>query len=70
MNNINDSFFIKADTISEELGVSKPTAYKIIQNLNKQLKKEHPNAIVIAGRVNRIWYYNALLQEGDHYGKQ
>ena len=65
-----DSLFVRVDTISEDLGVSKPKAYKIIQDLNKQLKKEHPNAIVIAGRVNRIWYYNALLQEGDHHGKQ
>ncbi len=70
MNDVTKSIFIKADTVSEELGVSKPTAYKIIQQLNKQLKAEHPNAIVIAGRVNRNWYYDALLQEGIEQSKK
>ena len=64
-----DSLFIRADAISEDLGVSKPKAYKIIQDLNKQLKAEHPNAIVIAGRVNRNWYYDALLKEGVSHGE-
>ncbi len=63
MNTEPESMFIRVETISEDLGVSKSSAYKIIQKLNKELKKEHPNAIVIAGRVNRNWYYDALLQK-------
>ena len=63
MNEIDNSVFVKAETISKDLGISKPKAYKIIQELNKQLKEQHPNAIVIAGRVNRIWYYDALLRK-------
>lgn len=63
MEALKESLFVRADTISNDLGVSKPKAYKIIQELNKELKKEHPNAIVIAGRVNRNWYYDALLKK-------
>lgn len=63
MNRSSNPIFISAETISAELGISKPKAYKIIHELNAQLKKDHPNAIVIAGRVNRNWYYDALLQE-------
>lgn len=67
---LKESLFVKADTVCKDLGVSKPMAYKIIQELNKELKKEHPNAIVIAGRVNRNWYYDALLQEGINQNKK
>ncbi len=69
MSEVKESLFVKAETISKDLGVSKPKAYKIIQDLNIELKKEHPNAIVIAGRVNRSWYYDALLLKGAQYGK-
>ena len=61
MKTTNDSLFVTADTISKDLNVSRPMAYKIIKSLNSQLKEAHPNAIVIAGRVNRMWYYDALL---------
>ena len=59
--NTNEPKFVTAEIISEDLDVSKSQAYKIIQSLNRQLKAEHPNAIIIAGRVNRKWYNEALL---------
>ena len=31
-------------------------AYAIIKDLNMELKKENPRAIVVAGKVNRIFY--------------
>ena len=68
MSENDESIMIGVETVKNDLGISTPKAYKIIQELNKQLKKQHPNAIVIAGRVNRIWYYDALLRkEGEKH---
>ena len=43
--------FIKVDEVAEELGVSKPYAYKIIRRLNDELRDK--GMITIAGRVDR-----------------
>ena len=43
--------FIKADEVAEELGISKPYAYKIIRRLNEELREKC--MITIAGRVDR-----------------
>lgn len=45
-----------------DLGVSKAKAYAVIKELNTELKKEYPRAIVVAGKVNRIWYEEACLK--------
>ena len=54
--------YIGPQTIMEDWNVSKATAYNIIKKLNSQLLKEHPSALIIAGKVNRIWYEEACLQ--------
>ena len=46
--------FIKVDEVAEELGISKPYAYKIIRRLNDELKAK--GIITIAGRVDRIYF--------------
>jgi predicted DNA-binding transcriptional regulator AlpA len=43
--------FIKADEVAEELGISKPYAYKIIRRLNEELREK--DMITIASRVDR-----------------
>ena len=43
--------FIKADEVAEELGISKPYAYRIIRRLNEELREK--GMITIAGRVDR-----------------
>ena len=43
--------FIKVDEVAEELGISKPYAYKIIRRLNEELREK--GMITIAGRVVR-----------------
>ena len=43
--------FIKAGEVAEELGISKPFAYKIIRRLNEELREK--GMITIAGRVDR-----------------
>ncbi len=50
--------FIRADEVAQELDVSKPRAYKLIRQLNDELKAK--GFITIAGRVNRQ-YFNERL---------
>ena len=54
--------FIRADEVAQELDVSKPRAYKLIRQLNDELKAE--GYITIAGRVNRQ-YFNERLYGAD-----
>ena len=54
--------YIGAETIAEEWHVSKATAYSIIRQLNNDLKKQYPAALVISGKVNRKWYDRACLR--------
>ena len=54
--------FIRAEEIAEELGVSKPYAYKLVQRLNSELQAK--GYITISGRVSRLYYEEKI------YGKQ
>ena len=46
--------FIRAEDVAQELNVSKPYAYKLIRQLNEELKAK--GFITIAGRpFNAIW---------------
>lgn len=65
MNDKKEPLFIGVDKVMFDLGVSRAKAYDVIKELNTQLKKEHPRAIVVAGKVNRIWYEEACLRGGD-----
>jgi hypothetical protein len=42
------------DEVAQELSVSKPYAYKLIHQLNDELKEK--GFITIAGRVNRQYF--------------
>ena len=46
-----DNRFIRAEEVAAELDVSKPYAYKLIRQLNEELKAK--GFLTIAGRVNR-----------------
>ena len=50
--------FIRVDEVAKELDVSTSYAYKLIRQLNKELKAK--GFVVIAGRVNRQ-YFNERL---------
>ena len=55
------SLFVNVATVCHDLGVSRAKGYQIIKELNTELKKQHPMAIVVAGKVNRVWYEEACL---------
>ena len=54
--------FICAEEVAQELSVSKPYAYKLIRQLNEELKEKC--FITIAGRVNRQYFYERLYGAG------
>ena len=64
-----DTAYIGPQQIMEDWDVSRATAYNIIKKMNAQLKKEHPTELIIAGKVNRIWYEEACLQNTDERRK-
>ena len=54
--------FVGVDTVISDLGVSRAKAYDVIKQLNREMKEQYPRAIVVAGKVNRIWYEEACLK--------
>jgi hypothetical protein len=56
--------FVGVDTIKSDLGVSGAKAYEVIKELNAEMKAQNPRAIVVSGKVNRIWYEEACLLTG------
>ncbi len=54
--------FVGVDTVRLDLGVSRAKAYEVIKELNREMKEENPRAIVVTGKVNRIWYEEACLK--------
>lgn len=58
--------FICAEEVAQELSVSKPYAYKLIRQLNEELKAK--GFITISGRVNRQYFYERLYGTGNPQG--
>lgn len=48
--------YVDAAEISNDWGVSRPTAYRMIKSMNEKMLKRNPNLIVISGKVNRKFY--------------
>lgn len=46
--------FITPEEVAEELGISKSHAYKILRELNKELKAM--GFITISGKVSRVYF--------------
>lgn len=55
------SMYVDVDRVQLDFGVSRAKAYNIIKELNSSLKKKYPNTIIVAGKVNRIWYEESCL---------
>ena len=58
MNSNNQSFYIMASEVAKIMGISKPYAYRIIRQLNDELKEK--GALVIEGRTNREYFFKRL----------
>ena len=58
MIHIAEQVFMKVDEVAAELGVSNSYAYKLIRELNKELKAA--GCIVINGRIDRKCFHEHL----------
>jgi len=56
--NMGSALFLSASEVAEELGVSKPFAYKLVRQMNDEL--ESKGFITIAGRVSRKYFEEKL----------
>ncbi|MBR5177992.1 MAG: hypothetical protein IKW90_04205 [Lachnospiraceae bacterium] len=59
---INEKIYVGVYEVAKDFDISKQKAYQINKQLNKQLKDNCPTAIIISGKVNRIWYEEACLK--------
>ena len=59
---MNEHSFMRVDDVAQELGVSKSYAYKLIQRLNAELRKQ--GYITISGRVSRSYFEEKLCYGG------
>ena len=61
--------FMRVQEVAAELGVSVPYAYKLIRQLNEELKAT--GCITIAGRIDRKFFHEKLygMRNGDEREK-
>ena len=55
--------FMRVDEVAKELGISKSYAYKIVQQLNEELKAQ--GFITISGRVNKQYFRERTCYGAD-----
>lgn len=51
--------FIHSKEIATELGISEAHAYKLVREMNSELKKD--GFIIISGRVSRAYFYKKVF---------
>ena len=59
---MNENNFMKVEDVAKELGISISHYYKIMQQLNKELKAK--GYTTIAGRVNRKYFMEKFCYSG------
>ena len=57
--------FVTADKVAEDFGVSKGYAYRMIRQMNEELKSK--GYLTVAGRVSRAYYLERIYgaEKGD-----
>ena len=58
--------FMRVDEVAEELGVSKPYAYKLIKRMNEELAQT--GCITIAGRIDRKMLIDSFMKNSTVRG--
>ena len=51
--------YVGVEEVCADWGCSRSKAYAIIKQLSEQMKKDNPKLLVIAGKINRIYYEEA-----------
>ncbi len=57
------TYMITANEIATELGISKPHAYKIIRQLNEELKES--GYVVISGKIPKMFWMKKFYGYND-----
>ena len=60
--------FLRVEEVAEELGVSTGFAYKLIQDMNKELKKT--GCITISGRIDRKFFYEKFYSTREQQERE
>ena len=55
--------FVRAEEVAQELGVSKPYAYKLVREMNEELKQK--GFLTIPGRVSRRYFEEKFYRLRD-----
>lgn len=58
--------FLNADDVADYMEISKSMAYKLIQQLNRELKEK--GYITIAGKVSRVYFEERTGAQMNLYG--
>lgn len=58
-----EKMYVDADEVARDWGISKSQAYKIIQKLNRQIREQFPDAIIVSGKVSRAYYNRCCLAD-------
>ena len=64
---MNENRFMRVEEVAHELNVSVSYAYKVIRELNNELKAK--GFITISGRVNRQYFNERLYRAGEEDAK-
>lgn len=64
MNKTQNTLLVGVETVQADLGISKAKAYQIIREINKRIKEKNPDAVTVAGKVNRIQYERSIMKNG------
>ena len=56
-----NKLFMRAEEVAKELGVSQAYAYKLIKQLNEELKAK--GYLVISGRLNREYFSEKVYKK-------
>ncbi|MBR6395844.1 MAG: LysR family transcriptional regulator [Lachnospiraceae bacterium] len=54
--------FLRAEDVAKELDISTAYAYKVIRQLNDELKEK--GFLTISGRVNREYFFKRMYEAG------
>ena len=58
-----EKLFLSAEEVAEVMGISTAYAYKVIQRMNKELKKK--GFITMQGRIDRKFFYDRFYGTAD-----
>lgn len=58
---LSDKMYLTASEVAEILGVSKPKAYKIIAEMNKDLERK--GYLIIRGKVSKKYFLEHMYYE-------